>query len=471
VALDFDLICLGSGPAGQRAAVQAAKVGAKVAVVSSSRLGGGCINTGTIPSKTLREAVIDLSGLRQSVLYGIDREGPPVTIEQLLARTRDVIQRERDVIHDQLARNQVQVFEGFGRFEGPTRIVVAGQDGERRLAGRFILLAVGSRPWVPPELPADHEIVITSDDVLALPRVPRRMVVAGAGVIGVEYASMFGVLGTDVSLCDVRPTFLDMVDGEVRAHFRERLEKRGVRFHLGEQIDRVEADPVAGHRVVMRSGLTLGADAVLISAGRQGETENLSLEKAGLQAVSHGRLLVNEHFQTAVPHIYAAGDVIGAPQLAATSAEQGRLAACHAFGIPAESVPSLFPFGIYAIPEIGWVGKTEEELKALGVEYETGVARYGETARGNILGDGDGVLKLLIHRHTRAILGVWICGASASELVHIGQAVIALDGKLDYFLRTVFNYPTLAECYKVAALNGMNKLSALGGHHQMTAVS
>jgi NAD(P) transhydrogenase len=467
--LDFDLICLGSGPAGQRAAVQAAKIGAKVAVVSSSCLGGGCINTGTIPSKTLREAVIDLSGLRQRILYGIGREGPPVTIEQLLARARDVIQRERDVIHDQLKRNQVHVFEGFGRFEGPTRIVVAGRDGERRMTGRFILLAVGSRPWVPPGLPADHEIVITSDDILALPRVPRRMVVAGAGVIGVEYASMFGALGTDVSLCDVRPTFLDIVDGEVRGHFRQQLEKRGVRFHLGEQIDRVEADPAAGHRVVMKSGLTLGADAVLISAGRQGETEDLSLEKAGLQAESRGRLLVNEHFQTAVPHIYAAGDVIGAPQLAATSAEQGRLAACHAFGIPAESVPSLFPFGIYAIPEIGWVGKTEEELEALGVEYETGVARYEETARGNIMGDSDGVLKLLIHRHTRAILGVWICGVAASELVHIGQAVIALDGKLDYFLRTVFNYPTLAECYKVAALNGMNKLLALGGHGPMAA--
>jgi NAD(P) transhydrogenase len=299
--MDFDVVCLGSGPAGQRAAVQAAKIGAKVAVVSSSRLGGGCINTGTIPSKTLREAVIDLSGLRQRILYGIGREGPPVTIEQLLFRTRDVIQRERDVIHDQLTRTEVQVCEGFGRFDGPNRIVIAGPDGERRLAGRFILIAVGSRPWVPPGLPADHKIVITSDDVLALPRVPRRMAVAGAGVIGVEYASMFGVLGTEVSLCDVRPTFLDMVDGEVRAHFRQQLEKRGVRFHLGEETVRVEADPVAGHRVVMKSGLTLGADAVLISAGRQGETENLNLEKAGLQAVSHGRLLVNEHFQTAVP--------------------------------------------------------------------------------------------------------------------------------------------------------------------------
>lgn len=300
--------------------------------------------------------------------------------------------------------------------------------------------------------------MLTSDDILALPELPKKLLVAGAGIIGVEYASMFAALGIPVDLCDNRHTFLDMVDSEVRAIFQEQLESAGVRFHLGEKIARIEAGKGHAHEVVMESGLQLAADVVLVSAGRHGNTASLNLAKAGLTADDRGRIQVNEHFQTQVPHIYAAGDVIGAPQLAATSAEQGRLAACHALGLAYEDVSALFPFGIYAIPEISWVGKTEEELHAAKIPYETGIARYKEIARGNILGDLYGFLKLLVHRETQEILGVWICGTQASELIHIGQAVMGLGGKLDYFVRTVFNYPTLAECYKVAALNGANKL-------------
>jgi NAD(P) transhydrogenase len=456
--VSYDFIALGSGPAGQRAAVQAAKAGARVAVVSPLHLGGVCINTGTIPSKTLREAIIDLSGSRQRRLYGM---GPPVTEvtgAQLLARTFAVIQREREVIRHQLERNGIDVHSGTARFEGPHDVAYEDAGGTTiRLQGRFILIAVGSMPARPRELDLDHETVITSDDILALPRLPRRLLVAGAGVIGVEYASMFAALGVEVALCDVRATFLDSVDGEIRELFRTQLERGGVRFHLGERISRLEVSD-RQHRVLMDSGRAIDADVVLVSAGRQGNTAGLSLDRAGLTADERGRLIVDGSLRTSVPHIYAAGDVIGSPQLAATSAEQGRLSACHALGLPAETRGELLPYGIYAIPEIAWVGKSEEELTAAGVPFVTGLARYGETARGNILGDFDGLLKLLVHRESHDILGVWICGTHASELVHIGQAVIALSGRLEYLVRTVFNYPTLAECYKVAALDGMNKI-------------
>jgi NAD(P) transhydrogenase len=454
----YDFIALGSGPAGQRAAVQAAKLGAKVAVVSAMRLGGVCINTGTIPSKTLREAVIDLSQVRQRSLYNMGVPAGVVTSANLLARTRSVIQIEREVIRSQLERNGIDVFHGTGRFVGPHEISVEGEEKSGILTGRQILICTGTVPFVPPQLSIDHRSVLTSDDILALPELPRRLLVAGAGIVGVEYASMFAALGIPVELCDNRSTFLDMVDSEVRSLFQEQLESAGVHFHLGEKIVRVEPGKKLGHEVIMESGMQLAADVVLVSAGRKGNSAHLQLENAGLSADDRGRVAVNDHFQTSVPHIYAAGDVIGPPQLASTSAEQGRLAACHALGLPGENVPALFPFGIYAIPEISWVGKTEEELRAADIPYEAGLARYKEIARGNILGDLYGLLKILVHRQTQEILGVWICGTQASELVHIGQAVMGLGGKLDYFVRTVFNYPTLAECYKVAALNGMNKL-------------
>ncbi|MHB1845202.1 MAG: Si-specific NAD(P)(+) transhydrogenase [Deltaproteobacteria bacterium] len=457
----YDLIAIGSGPAGQRAAVQAAKLGARVALVESQPWPGGvCINTGTLPSKTLREAILDLGGRRQRALYGVGPAESDVSIHQLFARTQRVIHAEREIIKAQLQRNGIALVPGLARFEGPSEISVTHQGQVRTLSAKTFLIAVGTRPAVPAGLTVDHVAVLTSDDILSLHHIPRQLVIAGAGVVGVEYATMFAALGVSVTLTDVRRTFLDLVDGEVAALFRGLLEASGVRLLLGSEIDRVERADPGPHTVVFKNGDQLAADVVFVSAGRQGATEGLQLERAGLVADARGRLAVNEHYQTSQPHIYAAGDVIGAPQLAATSAEQGRLAACHAFGLAAECVPSLFPFGIYAIPEIAWVGKSEETLRSEGVDFESGIARYKEIARGAILGDGDGILKLLVQRESQEILGVWICGTQATELIHIGQAVMALGGKLDYFLRTVFNYPTLAECYKVAALNGMNKLRA-----------
>jgi NAD(P) transhydrogenase len=456
----YDFIVLGSGPAGQRAAVQAAKVGARVAVVSATRLGGVCINTGTIPSKTLREVILELSDARPRHLLGLGGRSQAVTSADLLSRTRSVIQVERDVIRSQLERNGIDVYHGKGTFLGPHEISVEGDEKSGVLAGEKILIATGTVPMVPPQLPVDHRTVLTSDDILGLPELPRRLVIAGAGIIGVEYASMFAALGIPVELCDNRRMFLDMVDSEIRSLFQEQLESAGVCFHLGEKIVELRSGKNHAHEVLMESGKQLVGDIVLVSAGRKGNSAELCLERVGLSADDRGRIEVGPGYQTKVPHIYAAGDVIGPPQLASTSAEQGRLAACHAFGLPVDEVRALFPFGIYAIPEISWVGKTEEELRAAEVPYEAGIARYKEIARGNILGDLYGMLKLLVHRETLEILGVWICGAQASELVHIGQAVMALGGTLDYFIRTVFNYPTLAECYKVAALNGMNKIRA-----------
>ncbi len=459
----FDLIVIGSGPAGQRAAVQASKCGHTVAVVErSGDLGGVCINTGTLPSKTLREAVLDLSGTRERAMYGsaAPREGE-VTAAQLLSRTRQVMGIERNVVDSQLRRNRIKVLHGTAAFVGPNVVEVTSSAGVEQIEGTKILVAVGTVPAIPAGITVDHHAVLTSDDILALPELPTRMIVAGAGVIGVEYACMFAVLGVDVTLVDKRLDLLEMVDREVVDELSSQMRERGITLRLGEEVSSVE-DTSRGKTVVFKSGKRIATDLLLVSSGRQGATGSLNLAAAGLEADARGRIAVDEHYRTKVPHIYAAGDVIGAPQLASTSAEQGRLAACHAFGVPATNVPELFPYGIYAIPEIGWVGQTEAELTRAGVPFETGVARYKEIARGQILGDETGLLKLIFHLDTQKILGVWVLGTQATEVVHIGQAVMSLGGTLDYFLSSVFNYPTLAECYKVAALNGYNKLRSLG---------
>jgi len=307
----------------------------------------------------------------------------------------------------------------------------------------------------------DHARVLTSDDILSLEDLPRRLLVVGAGIIGIEYATFFAVLGVDVTVIDKRTELLDMVDREIVDAFVYQARNTGVTLRLGEEVARIESNDTQAI-AVLKSGKRIATDLVLVSAGRQGATAALALERAGLTPDPRGRVAVNEHYQTAVPHIYAVGDLIGYPSLASTSSEQGRLAACHAFGVPARCVPELFPFGIYGIPEIAWVGATEAELTKRGVPFETGVARYKEIARGQILGDVNGMLKLVFHIDTRQVLGVWCMGTQATELVHIGQAVMALGGTLDFFIGNVFNYPTLAECYKVAALDGFNKVRALG---------
>ena len=460
----FDLIVIGSGPGGQKAAIQAAKLRKRVAVCEKQReVGGVCINTGTIPSKTLREAVIDLSGVRQRTLYGdAFRAKREIKVEDILFRADHVIRAERDVIRAQLQRNGVTVFEGTARFTGLHDVVVDVGPDQVQLSAPNIVIAVGSTPGIPAGLTVDHRTVLTSDDILSLPQLPRTMTVVGAGIIGVEYATMFATLGVEVTLMDKRDVLLDMVDREIVDTFTYQAREMGVILRMGEEVARLESNGAGQAVVVMKSGKRFATDLVLVSAGRMGATEGLGLETTGVTADARGRIVVNEHFETQVPGIYAVGDVIGAPALASTSSEQGRLAACHIFGLPETSIPELYPFGIYAIPEIAWVGSHEAQLTAQGVAYETGVARYKEIARGQILGDLDGMLKLIFHLDTRKILGVWVLGTQATELVHIGQAVMALGGTLDYFVQSVFNYPTLAECYKVAALDGFNKLRALG---------
>jgi NAD(P) transhydrogenase len=454
----FDMLVIGSGPGGQRAAVQAAKIGKSVALIEKAKdLGGVSINTGTLPSKTLREAVVDLSGSRERQLYGMVYRENTVTPDSLLSRARRVMAAEREVIRRQLHRNHVKLIPGAASFVSPHQVQVEGETYE----ASYIVIAVGTYPAVPAGITIDHETVLTSDDILQLQRLPRTLIVAGAGVIGTEYATMFSELGVDVTLVDKRSTYLEMVDDEVRDAFQAHLRERNVTFRMNEEVTRVEK--LGRDRVVVhvKSGKRIAAEMLLVSSGRQGAVDQLGLEKAGIDADNRGKITVDANYRTAVPHIYAVGDVIGAPQLASTSAEQGRIAACHAFGIPAQSVPELFPYGIYSIPEIAWVGPSEEELTRTGVGYETGRARYREIARGQILGDEDGMLKIVFELTTRKLLAVWAMGEQATEVVHVGQAVMAHGGTLDYFLNNVFNYPTLAECYKVAALNGYNKLRGL----------
>jgi len=468
----YDLVVIGSGPGGQRCAIQAAKLGHKVAIIERRHeMGGVCINTGTIPSKTLREAVLDLSGIRQRKLYG-DEFAPQrrPNMQDLLARAFEVMQTEREVIREQLQRNGVRMLVGDGRFSAPHTVQVVDGDEVATIQAAHITIAVGTTPGLPAGIAVDHKVVLTSDDLLTMKKLPKQMMVVGAGIIGLEYGSMLATLGIDVTLVDMRAQLLDMVDREIVDAFSYHAREMGMTFRLGDQVDRIETGGNGQAIMTMKSGKRTVAETVLVSAGRQGATEPLALAQAGLEADSRGRIVVNEHYQTAVPHIYAVGDVIGFPSLASTSAEQGRHAACHMFGVETRSIPSLYPFGIYAIPEISWVGANEAELTLQGVPYETGVARYREIARGQILGDENGMLKLLFHIDTKKILGVWCLGTQATELVHIGQAVMALEGTLDYFVNTVFNYPTLAECYKVAALDGFNKLRALGAAAQPAPV-
>lgn len=460
----FDLVVIGSGPGGQHCAVQAAKLGRSVAVVERrGDVGGVCLNTGTIPSKTIREAVLDLSGRRQRQLYG--EEFAPrrrATAQDVLARAHRVMSAEREVVRAQLQRNGVRLVGGHGRFAGPHTVVVEDGDDTVTLQAGRVAIAVGTVPGLPSGIRVDHEVVLTSDDVLSLRVLPRQMMVVGAGIVGLEYGSMLSALGVEVTVVDMRTQLLEMVDREIVEAFAFHAREMGLTFRLGEQVEGIEIGANGQAIVTMRSGKRTVAEAVLVSAGRQGATAGLALDLAGLEADDRGRIAVNEHYQTRVPHVYAVGDVVGFPALASTSAEQGRHAACHMFGAGTRDVPELYPFGIYGIPEIGWVGATEAELTRRGVPFETGVARYKEIARGHILGDLNGMLKLVFHIDTRKILGVWCLGTQATELVHIGQAVMALDGSLDYFLASVFNYPTLAECYKVAALDGFNKIRALG---------
>ncbi len=462
---DYDLLVIGSGPAGQRAAIQAAKLDKRVAIVERKTVLGGCsVNLGTIPSKTFREAALDLCGYRGREFYGASYTVKQhITMQDLLFRTNRVIVHEIDVTRHQLMRNGVELIEATASFVGQNTIRLDYVDGTstRTVQAEKIIIAAGAETTRDPHIPFDGERIFTSDDVLDLDRLPRTLAVVGAGVIGCEYASIFAALGVRVTLIDRRDRLLPFVDKEIVDEFCHHLRENRATLRLNESVDKleiVEDDRGVRVRIHLDSGKTIIADKALYSVGRTGAASRLNLPKANLAPDSRGRLVVDEHYQTATRGIYAVGDMIGFPALASTSMEQGRLAACHAFGVKARSVPERFPYGIYAVPEISMVGKTEEELTEASVPYEIGKARYKEIARGQILGDVTGLLKLIFHSETRQLLGVHIIGEGASELIHIGQAVLSFEGKIDYFIDTVFNYPTLAECYKVAAFDGINRL-------------
>jgi NAD(P) transhydrogenase len=462
--MDYDLVVVGSGPAGQKAAIQGAKLGKNIALVERHvSLGGACVNTGTIPSKTIREAILYLTGLNQRAIYGQSyRLKDAVSIEDIALRTRHVVEREREIIRDQLMRNHVAILDGCARFVDEHTLVVDGRDGsERQVTAESVVIATGSKPAHPPEIEFNGATVLDSDDiVLKLAELPATIVIVGAGVIGIEFASMFAALGSKVTVVDARDGMLDFCDPEITEALRYHLRELNVVFRFGERVVKVEARG-NGTLTSLESGKLIPADVVFYSAGRQGAVADLDLANAGLEADSRGRIAVDERYRTAVPHIYAAGDVVGFPSLASASAEQGRLAACDIFGVPTSAGEAPLPIGIFSIPEISYIGKTETELTEAMIPYEVGIAHYRELARGQILGESHGLVKLLVSPETRKLLGVHAFGAGATEVVHIGQAVMGLGGTIDYLVESVFNYPTFAEAYKVAALDALNKLRAI----------
>jgi len=470
----FDLVVIGSGPAGQKAALNAAKMRKRVAVIERlGDLGGVCIHTGTIPSKAMREAVLHLSGLQERALYGASyKVKQDITMHDLLYRCHHVVRTEADVINSQLRRNGVAVFGGSGAFIDPHTIRITSDTDTTDVHATNVLIGVGTIPSRPHEVPFAPDKVIDSDELLTLKRLPRSITVVGGGVIGTEYACTMAVVGVRVTLIDSRPRLLEFLDDEIAENLQFRMRDMGIRLKLGESVSKITLEDGVV-QATLGSGKRLQTDALLYCIGRRGATDELNLPAAGLKADNRGRLTVNEFGQTSVPHIYAAGDVVGFPALASTSMEQGRTASSHMFqkelmaergevAEPANSPAKLFPYGIYTIPEISMVGQTEQSLTKQNMPYEVGIARYREIARGQLIADPNGMLKLLFHPDSRRLLGVHAIGTGATELIHIGQAVIAAGMPIDYFVDSVFNYPTLAECYKVAALDGINRVRLVG---------
>ena len=458
---EYDLIVIGSGPAGQKGAICAAKLRRKVAIIDRKRtIGGVCVHTGTIPSKTLREAVLYLSGFRQRTFYGQsyvlkDR----VDMQDLIFRANSVMTREIDVIKAQLRRNNITTLEGNARFVDANTIEIVSEEATFEMRADKILVACGTRPAHDAGIPIDGKWIFDSDQICDLQEIPRELVVVGAGIIGLEYASIFAAIGVKVTIIDQRPILIDFADREIVESLCFQLRQLGTVFRLGEKVVSVayeaERDRVCAR---LESGKVVHGQGLLYAVGRQANSDQINIVATGVTPDGRGKLIVNEHFQTSVPNIYAAGDVIGFPALASTSMEQGRLASCHMFGQPSQMIPNLIPYGIYTIPEVSMVGQTEEQLTRDKIPYEVGRARYAELAKGQMLGDEQGMLKLLFHPETLKLLGVHVIGDRAAEIVHIGQVVLTMGGTMEYFRDTVFNYPTLAEAYKVAALDGLNKL-------------
>jgi NAD(P) transhydrogenase len=457
----FDLIVIGSGPAGRRAAVQAAKLNKRVLVVERGyKVGGVSVHTGTIPSKTLRETVLNLSGWRERGFYGrAHRNKQHITAQDLGARLHMTLGHEVEVLEHQFARNNVETVKGTARFLDANRVSVVGEAGTATYSADKFVIAVGTRPYRPKHIGFDGVNIVDSDEILELARIPRQLVVVGASVIGIEYASIFSALDVKVTVVEPMPGLLPFIDRELADEFIHDLRDRGVTLRFGCKVTSAVAEGPQRCVVCLDDGRQLRADMVLFSAGREGCVDELGLEACGLAADERGRLSVDKAtFQTAQPHIYAAGDIVGFPSLASTSMEQGRIAACHAFEQPAPPAPEFFPYGIYSVPEISTIGMTEEQVRERSIPYECGVARFRETSRGHIMGVSTGFMKLIFSLETRRLLGAHIVGEGATELIHIGQAVLNLEGTLDYFVDNTFNYPTLAEAYKIAALDAWNRM-------------
>lgn len=459
---EYDLFVIGSGPAGQKGAIAAAKLGKRVAVVDRREMTGGvCVHTGTIPSKTLREAILYLSGFRQRTFYGKDYVvSDKISARDLAHRVQRVVEREVEVIHHQLRRNGVTSIAGTARFVDPHTVEVTPESSHAvRASAEHILIACGTRSACTPGIPLDGQRIFDADQLPEVNELPRELIVVGAGVIGLEYASMLTALDIKVTIIDQRPTLLDFVDREMIEALSYHMRRRGATFRLGETVTRVERDGQGRVVAVLESGKKVHGGALLYTVGRQVNSDLLDLGAAGLSADARGRIPVDENFRTAAEHIYAAGDVIGFPSLASTSSEQGRLASNHMFGVNHRRVSAeLLPYGIYTVPEISMVGRTEQQLTDAKVPYEIGIAKYEELAKGQILGDETGLLKLLFDPESLKLLGAHAIGDGAAEVIHIAQAVMAFGGTIEYFRDTVFNYPTLAEAYKVAALAGLNRL-------------
>ena len=465
---DYDMVVIGSGPSGRRAAVQCAKLGKVVLVVEKGRrVGGVSVHTGTIPSKTLRETVLNLSGWRERGFYGRSyRVKQDIAAADLMIRLQKTLDHEVEVLEHQFSRNLVRTANGEARFVSPHQVEITSDIGETKVvSAAFILIACGTRPFRPDYVPFDGARVLDSDEIIELQQLPRSLTVVGAGVIGVEYATIFSALDVPVTLVEPRPTFLDFIDKELIDEFIHELRDRNVALRLGSKVVSIERSAQGPIVTKLADGRNVATDMLLFAAGRVGATDRLNLAAAGIEVDHRGRIAVDPAtLQTSAPHIYAAGDVIGFPSLASTSMEQGRVAACHALGMEPMAPPEFFPYGIYSVPEISTVGLTEEEVRTRSIPYEVGIARFRETSRGHIMGLDSGMMKMIFSTKTRRLLGVHILGEGATELIHIGQAVLNLTGGIDYFIQNTVNYPTLAEAYKIAGLDAWNRMTRLGAN-------
>ena len=457
----YDLIIIGSGPAGRTAAIQAGKLKRKVLVIDrKDRLGGVSIHTGTIPSKTLRETVLNLSGWRERSFYGRSyRVKDEIGASDLRDRLNKTLDYEVDVLEHQFNRNHVETLHGVARFLSKTKIEVTMDTGEIvQVTSKKFLIATGTKTYRPDNVPFNGTNILDSDEFLEMSQIPRSLIVVGAGVIGVEYATMFSALDVKVTLIEPRETFLDFIDRTLIQEFTHQIRENGVDLRLGSAITNIE-DKGDHVQLELENGRQVQAEMLLFAAGRIGATEKLGMEAVGLELDHRGRFSVDRKtYQTDVPNIYAAGDVIGHPSLASTSLQQGRVAACHALNTPSLPESPWFPYGIYSVPEISTCGMSEEDIEKRRIPYEVGVARFRETSRGNIMGLEHGMLKMLFSLKTRRVLGVQIVGEGATELIHIAQAVLNLKGTVDYFVQNTFNYPTLAEAYKIAGLDAFNRM-------------